>query len=105
MPPSINLQATTNQWLAKAWVDQVLKDNFFFGEVLGNTEQWEGSQMVHPFKYQKGVATVAFNGFDDLPTSQQPVTVNGVFYPTFKRIVDVVKSFLIYGEVPNYAFA
>lgn len=83
MPPSINVQATTNQWLASAWVDQVLRDNFFFGEVLGNTEQWEGSQMVHPFKYAKGVATVAFNGFDDLPTSQQPVTVNGTFYPTF----------------------
>lgn len=83
MPPSINVQATTNQWLASAWVDQVLKDNFLFGEILGNTEQWEGSQMVHPFKYQKGVATVAFNGFDDLPTSQQPVTVNGTFYPTF----------------------
>jgi len=26
----------------------VLKDNFLFGEILGNTEQWEGSQMVHP---------------------------------------------------------
>ncbi len=48
MPPSINVQATTNQWLAPAWVDQVLKDNFFFGEVLGNTEKWDGSQMIHP---------------------------------------------------------
>ncbi len=83
MPPSVNVTATTNQWLASAWVDQVLRDNFFFGEILGNTKQWEGSQMVHPFKYQKGVATVAFSGFDDLPTSQQPVTVNGTFYPTF----------------------
>jgi hypothetical protein len=83
MPPSINVQATTNQWLAPAWVDQVLKDNFFFGEILGNTESWEGSQMVHQFKYQKGVATVAFNGFDDLPTTQQPITVNGTFYATF----------------------
>lgn len=26
---------------------------------------------------------MAFNGFDDLPTTQQPVTVNGTFYPTF----------------------
>lgn len=34
-------------------------------------------------KYQKGVATVAFNGFDQLPTTQQPVTVNMTFYPTF----------------------
>lgn len=83
MPPSINVQATTNQFLASAWVDQVIKDNFLFGEILGNTEEFGGSQMVTPFKYQKGVATVAFNGFDDLPTSQQPVTVNGVFYPTF----------------------
>ena len=76
----------------------------FFGEILGNTEQWEGSQMIHPFKYQKGVATVAFNGFDDLPTTQQPVTVNGIFYPTFD-IVDVVKFFLIHGETPYYALA
>lgn len=48
MPPSVNVQATTNQWLASAWVDQVLKDNFLFGEILGNTEEWEGSQMIHP---------------------------------------------------------
>lgn len=34
-------------------------------------------------KYQKGVATVAFSGFDQLPTSQQTVTVNMTFYPTF----------------------
>lgn len=34
-------------------------------------------------KYQKGVASVAFNGFDQLPTSQQPVSVNMTFYPTF----------------------
>jgi hypothetical protein len=48
MPPSVNVTATTNQWLASAWVDQVLRDNMFFGEILGNTKQWEGSQMVHP---------------------------------------------------------
>jgi len=61
----------------------VLKDNFFFGEILANTEKWNGSQMLHAIKYQKGVASVAFNGFDQLPTSQQPVTVNMTFYPTF----------------------
>lgn len=83
MPPSINIQTTTNQYLAPAWVDQVLRDNFFFGEVLGNTEQWNGSQMLFPIKYQKGVASVAFNGFDQLPTTQQPATVNMTFYPTF----------------------
>ena len=58
-------------------------DNFFFGEILGNTEKWDGSQMLHPIKYQKGVASVAFNGFDQLPTTQQPVSVNMIFYPTF----------------------
>lgn len=83
MPPSMNIQTTTNQYLAPAWVDQVLRDNFFFGEVLSNTEKWDGSQMLFPIKYQKGVASVAFNGFDQLPTSQQPVSVNMTFYPTF----------------------
>ena len=39
--------------------------------------------MLFPIKYQKGVASVAFNGFDQLPTSQQPVSVNMTFYPTF----------------------
>lgn len=50
---------------------------------MGNTKKWNGSQMLFPIKYQKGVATVAFNGFDQLPTSQQPVSVNMTFYPTF----------------------
>lgn len=83
MPPNLNIQTTTNQYLAPAWVDQTLRDNFFFGEILANTKKWNGSQMLHPIKYQKGVATVAFNGFDELPTSQQPVSVNMTFYPTF----------------------
>ncbi len=83
MPPGVNITTTTNQYLAPAWVDQILQDNFFFGEVLGNTKKWDGSQMLFPIKYQKGVASVAFNGFDQLPTSQQPVTVNMTFYPTF----------------------
>lgn len=83
LAPSLNIQSTTNQYLAPAWVDQVLRDNFFFGEVLGRTKKWDGSQMVFPIKYQKGVASVAFNGFDQLPTSQQPVTVQMTFYPTF----------------------
>ena len=34
-------------------------------------------------KYQKGVASVAFNGFDLLPITQQPVSVNMTFYATF----------------------
>ncbi len=83
MPPNLNIQTTTNQSLAPAWVDQVLRDNFFFGEVLARTTKWDGSQMLDPIKYQKGIASVAFNGFDQLPTSQQPVSVNMTFYPTF----------------------
>jgi hypothetical protein len=81
--PTLNIQTTTNQYLAPAWVDQVLRDNFFFGEVLSRVEKWDGSQMLFPIKYQKGVASVAFNGFDVLPTSQQPQTVNMTFNPTF----------------------
>lgn len=83
MPPGVNITTTTNQYLAPAWVDQVLRDNFFFGKILENTKKWNGSQMLFPIKYQKGVASVAFNGFDLLPITQQPVSVNMVFYPTF----------------------
>ena len=82
-PSSINVQTTTNQYLAPALVDQVLRDNMFFGEILGNTEKWDGSQMLFPVKYQKGVETVAFNGFDQLPTNEIPSFVNMTFYPTF----------------------
>lgn len=83
MQPNVNVTTTTNQYLAPAWVDQVLRDNFFFGKILSKTEKWDGSQMLFPIKYQKGVASVAFNGFDVLPITQQPSTVNMTFYPTF----------------------
>ncbi len=83
MPPGVNITTTTNQYLAPAWVDQVLRDNYFFGKVLSQTKKWNGSQMLFPIKYQKGVASVAFNGFDLLPITQQPVSVNETFYPTF----------------------
>lgn len=83
MPPNVNITTTTNQYLAPAWVDQVLRDNFFFGQILRKTKKWNGSQMLFPIKYQKGIASVAFNGFDLLPITQQPVSVNMTFYPTF----------------------
>lgn len=34
-------------------------------------------------KYQKGIASVAFSGFDLLPITQQPTRVNMTFYPSF----------------------
>lgn len=83
MPPSVTVQTTTNQYLAPFWVDLVLRDNYFFGKILQKTERWRGSQVLVPIKYQKGVASVAFNGFDLLPITQQPVSVNMTFYPTF----------------------
>lgn len=83
MPPSINIQTTTNQYLAPFWTDLVLRDNYFFGKMMQKTKKWSGSQMLFPIKYQKGVASVAFNGFDLLPITQQPVAVNMTFYPTF----------------------
>ena len=79
----MDIKSTTNQYLAPAWVDTVLRDNRFFGEILSKVEKWKGSQLVQPMKYQKGVASVAFNGFDLLPINQQPVSVNMNFYPTF----------------------
>lgn len=50
---------------------------------MQKTKKWDGSQMLFPIKYQKGVASVAFNGYDLLPITQQPVSVNMTFYPTF----------------------
>ena len=64
-------------------MDLVLRDNYFFGKIMQKTKKWNGSQMLFPIKYQKGVSTVAFNGFDLLPITQQPVSVNMTFYPTF----------------------
>lgn len=85
MPPSVNVQTTTNQYLAPYWVDQVLRDNAFFGKIMQSAQrkQWNGSQMLFPMKFQKGIASVAFNGFDLLPITQQPVAVNMTFYPSF----------------------
>lgn len=83
MPPNVNITTTTNNYLAPKWVDQVLRDNAFFGWILEKTERWKGAQMLFPMKYQKGVASVAFNGFDLLPITQQNVSVNMTFYPTF----------------------
>lgn len=81
--PGVNVTTTTNQYLAPFWVDQTLRDNYFFGKIMQKTKKWDGAQMLFPIKYQKGVASVAFNGFDLLPITQQPVSVNMTFYPTF----------------------
>lgn len=83
MPPNFSINTTTNQYLAPSVVDQILRDNLFFGKIMENTERWKGSQMLFPIKYQKGIASVPFNGFDLLPITQQPTRVNMTFYPTF----------------------
>jgi hypothetical protein len=83
MAPNVSVQTTTNQYLAPFWVDLVLRDNYFFGKIMQKTKKWDGSQMLFPIKYQKGVSSVAFNGFDLLPITQQPTSVNTTFYPTF----------------------
>lgn len=81
--PNVNVTTTTNQYLAPFWTDLVLRDNYFFGKMMSKTKKWDGSQMIFPVKTQKGVASVAFNGFDLLPITQQPVAVNMTFNPSF----------------------
>lgn len=81
--PDINVFTTTNQWLAPNWVDLVLRDNYFFGKIMAKTKDWNGSQVIQPIKYQKGVGSVAFNGFDLLPITQIPSAVNMTFWPSF----------------------
>jgi len=48
MPPGINVTTTTNQYLAPFWVDQVLRDNYFFGKIMSKTKKWNGAQMLFP---------------------------------------------------------
>ncbi len=81
--PTVNVTTTTNQYLAPMWVDQVLRDNYFFGKIMSRQKDWNGAQMLFPIKYQKGVASVAFNGFDLLPITQTPVSTNMTFYASF----------------------
>jgi hypothetical protein len=61
----------------------VLRDNLFFATILKNPERWRGAQMLFPMKYTKGIPSVAFSGFDLLPFTQEPVSVNMTFYPSF----------------------
>ena len=107
--PGVNVTTTANQYLAPFWVDHIIRDNHLFGQLMLKTKKWNGAQMLFPIKFQKGVSSIPFNGFDLLPITQQPVSVNMTFYPTFKKVLtqltEVVKSFLIYGETPNYALA
>lgn len=83
MTPNVNVITTTNNYLAPFWVDNILRDNRFFTRILRDTKKFDGAQYNMPMKYQKGVASVAFNGYDLLPITQQPTTVNMTFYPTF----------------------
>lgn len=83
MPPNLTIQTTTNQFLAPYLMDLVLRDNLFMGRILSKPEKWKGAQMLFPIKYQKGIASVPFNGFDLLPITQQPTQVNMTFYPSF----------------------
>ena len=46
--PSVNVTTTTNQYLAPRWVDQVLRDNMFFGKLMQKTKKWDGAQMLFP---------------------------------------------------------
>jgi hypothetical protein len=60
-----------------------LRDNLFFTKLIKNARTFKGAQVLQPFKYQKGIASIAFSGFDVLPITQVPVSVNGVYYPSF----------------------
>lgn len=83
MQPNSFVATTTNQYLAPSWVDGVLRDNRLFSIVLNRMSKFEGSQSLQPFKVNKGVSSVAFSGFDELPITQKVTTINGVFFPSF----------------------
>jgi len=48
MAPNVNITTTVNNYLAPFWVDQVLRDNYFFGKLMQKTKKYEGAQMNIP---------------------------------------------------------
>lgn len=46
--PGLNVQTTTNQYLAPYWSDGVLRDNYFFGRLMQQTKRWDGVWMLFP---------------------------------------------------------
>ena len=46
--PNSFVTATTNQYLTPSFMDIVLRDNFFFGELLRNSRTFKGSQVLQP---------------------------------------------------------
>ncbi|MDE2233291.1 MAG: hypothetical protein KGJ90_04140 [Patescibacteria group bacterium] len=46
--PGLNVQTTTNQYLAPYWADGVLRDNYFFGRLMQQTKRWDGVWMLFP---------------------------------------------------------
>jgi hypothetical protein len=50
---------------------------------MDKPSRWKGSQVLVPMKYQKGIKSVSFSGFDVLPVTTQPTTVNMTFYPSW----------------------
>ncbi len=81
--PGVNVTTTTNQYYAPFFVDGILRDNYFFGKMMSKTKKWKGSQLLIGLKYQKGTSSVAFNGFDLLPITQQPTVIDMTFYTSF----------------------
>ncbi len=51
--PGMNVQTTTNQYLAPYWVDQVLRDNYFFGRIMQKTKKWDGVWMLFPINFSR----------------------------------------------------
>lgn len=48
MPPNVNVTTVTNQYLAPFVVDQILRDNYFFGRIMRKTKKFGGSQELIP---------------------------------------------------------
>ena len=48
MLPTANILTTVNTYLGNSWVDQVLRDNKFFGEVLASAETFKAGVMNLP---------------------------------------------------------
>ena len=73
----------TLEYIAPNVVDTVLRSNRLTTKLLSKTKEFRAATIDFPIKYQKGVATQSFNGFDLLPNSFKDTRILMKFNPRF----------------------
>lgn len=80
---SNRVDTVTEDFLVPKVVDTVLKGNVFATRMLGKAKKFKSATMLFPIKWQKGISSQSFSGFDTLPTTASDTRVNMSFNPRF----------------------